>query len=559
MPQLTRNLFYGSDQQSFSLEIQGQWPDDIDGCVFNVGPARTQPGGHWFTGQGMLCRVDCRPGSDGRLRVDFGRIETPLDRIRQRVPELFRSNGVSEVSPFGFSNFANTNVQFLGDRLFLGYDVGRPIEADPETLEYVTPVGTNAEWLHTLPGAVEPMTAVAAHPGPAWDENALYFANYELIPLSPERGMRVCRWDLEGAVEHWKLEGVAQFDTIHDLKITRDYVVISDLPFVNDPVVDPTLPRRAVAGVTNLWIIRKADLRSRPSGSAVPYRHLTLPLMTGHLAIDYENEGSRVTAYLAHHPLTDLGMGIERTDVVHGSGEPYHPDYEGLFPLALQPSGIGRYVIDAESGQLLDGKVSVDTERFWGGTLFTHNIYASDSQNHVQNLWYTSTGFEPELVSERWWQIYSEQHENVFVAPRDFPRHVIPGALARFETRSMEWSDLYAYDTGTFPHPPTFVPRVGASHDADGYVLVSVHRDGNKAIDLFDAQQIAAGPIATATGEGYNHPLLLHSTWSPRRQGPRPSSYLVEPSNDAWATLLAFAEQPGAGPSIGRTLFDLAR
>ena len=47
------------------------------------------------------------------------------------MPELFHRNGVLEVSPFGFSNFGNTNVQWMGDRLFLGYDAGRPLEVDP--------------------------------------------------------------------------------------------------------------------------------------------------------------------------------------------------------------------------------------------------------------------------------------------------------------------------------------------------------------------------------------------------------------------------------------------
>ncbi len=54
----------------------------------------------------------------------------------------------------------------------------------------------------------------------------------------------------------------------------------------------------------------------------------------------------------------------------------------------------------------------------------------------------------------------------------------IPGALARIDTATMEFCDRYEYPAGSFPHPPTFVPRVDAKHDADGYVMVS----GNIAI-----------------------------------------------------------------------------
>ena len=99
-------------------------------------------------------RAACRPDASGRIRVDLRRIETPISRIRAELPHLFRLKGVQETSPFGFTNFANTNVQDLNGRLFIGYDAGRPVEVDPETLETLTPVGRNAEWLQTLPGPV---------------------------------------------------------------------------------------------------------------------------------------------------------------------------------------------------------------------------------------------------------------------------------------------------------------------------------------------------------------------------------------------------------------------
>jgi carotenoid cleavage dioxygenase-like enzyme len=71
-----------------------------------------------------------------------------------------------ELSPFGITNLANTNVQVLDDRLFVGYDVGRQLEVDPDTLDYITPVGRTDEWLQALPGLLEPLIPVAAHPAP---------------------------------------------------------------------------------------------------------------------------------------------------------------------------------------------------------------------------------------------------------------------------------------------------------------------------------------------------------------------------------------------------------
>lgn len=560
MATLTRNLFHGTTQRRFALDVEGDWPQDIDGWVFHVGPDRSEPGHHWFSGQGLLCRVACQPNGEGRIGVDLRRVETPIERLRTAQPHLFRRSGVQEVSPFGFTNFANTNVQSIGGRLFLGYDVGRPVEVDPESLETLTPVGANSEWLVTLPAPVEPMIAVAAHPGPDWDEQALFFANYQNIPLSPDRHIRLCRWDLEGEIEHWRLEGVPHFDSIHDVKVTRSFVVVSDLPFVVEPFgPDPSKPRRAVADETNVWIVRKADLRTHPPGSAVPHRHLTIPMMAGHMVVDYADDGRELVLSLSHHPMTDLGAGIEPGDRNQFSGEVIDGAYEGLPEIGNQPSGIGRYRIDVASGKVVAAKVAADPERFWGGALFTQNHFLEASRARPENLWVTGVGHDPALVTERWWRTYAEVHERVFVAARDFPGHAKPGALARFDLREPRLAELHAYPDGSFPHPPTFVPRRGCRHDADGYVLVFVHRDGDKAIDVFEAGEIERGPIARASAPGFVLPLLLHSWWCEKRSGPRPSSYRIDPAQDAWDTLQAFGADPSAGLGIGRAIFDRSR
>jgi hypothetical protein len=403
------------------------------------------------------------------------------------------------------------------------------------------------------------MIAVAAHPGADWDDGALFFANYELIPLSERRDLRICRWDLEHDVEHWVLEAPGPFDSIHDIKVTRSFVVVSDLPFVVEPFgPDPSKGRRPVADVTKVWVVRKEDLRTQAPGSAVPFRALQIPMMGGHMAVDYADDGRELVLHLSHHPLTDLVLAIEPGDVTHGTDDAIAAAYEGLIPAGNQPSGIGRYVIDVDAGKLVDSRMAVDVERFWGGALFTQNNYTKASRERPGNLWVSGVGHDPELVSERWWRTYSEQHENVFVSPRDFPRRPVPGALARFDLAETRLAELYAYPDGAFPHPPTFVPRNGCRHDADGYVLVFVHRDGDKAIDVFDAADVSAGPIASATAPGFNPPLLLHSWWDEGRTGGRSSQYRVDSERDAWDTLEAFAAEPAAGVGIARAIFDRA-
>ena len=69
------------------------------------------------------------------------------------------------------------------------------------------------------------------------------------------------------------------------------------------------------------------------------------------------------------------------------------------------------------------------------------------------------------------------------------------------------------------------------------HVLVVVHQDGAKEVQVFDAGHIGEGPLARATAPHFNPPLLLHSCWAPDRIGPRPSRYRVGVGRDVWGAL----------------------
>src|SRR5690606_17963638 len=185
---------------------------------------------HCCDALGLSWRVDARAGPSGRIPVRTGRVRTRVLRIREKVPFLFAKIAFAEVSPFGVTNFANTNVEVIEDRLFVGYDAGRPIEVDPDSLSYLTAVGSNGEWFQAMPGLFEPMISVAAHPAAAHDEPALYFVNYSPVP-APDGSTQVhlARWSLDGPLQRWPLSGVEPFDTIHDVKVTEHHVVFADL------------------------------------------------------------------------------------------------------------------------------------------------------------------------------------------------------------------------------------------------------------------------------------------------------------------------------------------
>ncbi len=100
----------------------------------------------------------------------------------------FSNAGISRMSfLLGSVNYANTAlipVQFKNDSgpsLLATYDTGRPIKIDPSTLEFVSPIGYNKEWLVGVPPFLTgpfPMFETTAHP--SWDpvDKVLYAVNF---------------------------------------------------------------------------------------------------------------------------------------------------------------------------------------------------------------------------------------------------------------------------------------------------------------------------------------------------------------------------------------------
>ncbi len=529
MAALTKNLFWGQGPRDHTIDVvEGHWPSDLVGSVFVIGPDKRHPGGHWFNQHGLLQRIRLEPDADGRIRVEHRRVRTPLERLRHRLPRLFRTLDFMEVSPFGISNMANTGVCPIDDRLFIGYDAGRPIEVDPETMRYLTPVGANDEWLQALPGVLEPLCAVAAHPAPDYEERALYFLNYNQVAVpgtAPEA--HLARWALDGPVERWRLTGMSPFDSLHDVKVTEHHVVFCDLPFVFEPQTFAGKPRtRRNQEHTNLWIVSKDALRTTPAGGSVPVTEVRIPMPTGHLTVDYEETDGTIRVVLQQIPLSDLMLTIDRESVDHRNGALIDPNYEGLIALAVQPSVIGRYVVDTVSGEVLDAETAVDVDRAWGGILATNDVYSSRARARQRAIWYAGLGFDPDLVPQTWWDLYGEATDGL-VAPVDLPAHAIAGSLSRIDLESMKVAEVFSYEGGAFPSPPTFVPRAGAADPDDGYIVVTVHQDGPKEIQVFDAHHIERGPLARATSPMFNPGLLLHSTWMPDRVGPRRSQYKI--------------------------------
>jgi carotenoid cleavage dioxygenase-like enzyme len=141
-----------------------------------------------MNGDGFVFKFDFSEGQDVHLTTrimrppDFyadlaTRYDGPASKEERFAHYGFKNLGISRMSfHLGSRNFLNTAfqpLQFKGDSgtaILTTDDIGRPYLADPETLELITPIGQNSDWISSMPKMLKmpfPLIETTAHP--SWD------------------------------------------------------------------------------------------------------------------------------------------------------------------------------------------------------------------------------------------------------------------------------------------------------------------------------------------------------------------------------------------------------
>ncbi len=89
---------------------------------------------------------------------------------------------------------------------------------------------------------------------------------------------------------------------------------------------------------------------------------------------------------------------------------------------------------------------------------------------------------------------------------------MVYNAIVHFNVKTLA-TDTYAFEAG-YVSEPMFVPRNASSVEGDGYVLTCVYdiTSNTSALCVFDAQNIAAGPVGRAK-VSHRVPVRFHGTW----------------------------------------------
>ncbi|MDJ0796909.1 MAG: carotenoid oxygenase family protein [Calothrix sp. MO_167.B12] len=625
--------------------LDGQLPQDISGHVFVIAPVGSVDSGGLpyvdgtpiFNGDGMIYRFDFDKPQSARVTT---KITTTPDYYADLATRpgskyekhRFRNLGMGRVSlSLGLRNQLSTAFlamkfsQQESDRLLLNLDGGRPYEIDPQTLETVTPVGSNQEWRAQaqtpLKFTFEPVLSTA-HPVFDPYTKEVFTVNYgrslgnilQAIPLiydldqipaeidellerlaefvrveyiqdflqiffqfsdnllqfyvnlfakiagvDIDNFVYLIRWDGKGDLERWRVvlpdkTPVKIEQTMHQIGMSQDYVILMDTAFqfgleqvINNPVpnkkgVDQTIQAflgRPQSPNTTLYIIPRRQLQRgqyplrNDLEVEVVAQKVVIPLETVHFLVDYENPDNQIILHLAHISAWDGAQWIRNYDKsAYPPNNPVEPRLHGMITNALDISRMGRYKIDADSGKVITSQKIYDSRCTWGiGYYAYRDLSTTTIPRRLENIYWTSLGLWKELISDSVFQLYKDYKYRA-VPTEELLRLAdtgIPAQLYRIYTsdESLKISDRYEFPNGYMVNSAQFIPRGDIQgNSTDGYIFCAVLSGIGNEIWLFDAQDLASGPLCKLSHPSLDFGFTIHTAWL-AEIAPRNASYHI--------------------------------
>lgn len=511
--------------------VQGAMPEGIGGEIIISAPhASTLGPPHAFFGAGMTYRLSLQPGTfvagQGTFAWRQAWIDSPSARLQHKRPDVFEATMLGVQSPFGLVNAANTAPLPWGDRLLMTWDVGRPVEIDPVSLEFLGEIGSVNEWqtFDLMPGPVLPMVTSSAHPVIDPDRNCLWTVNTYFGQL------QIVRYDGQGAVKRWPITDAIIPQSVHTITQTRDWLVVGDCAFKVEPQVmfggDRTEPANSSAPI---YLIRKADLDAVAPGTPVGCKQYELAPEMNHYYAQWEDRDGVVVVF-EHTENADIAMATRVGDI-DAWGRPVDPALAGLYGFAMTPTRTSMHRFDPESGVRHDMAWIYEPDRFHTRQLSAFD-WSAEGWESPEAMHSAYHGFRPEAVNQRMLDLYADRVDRGLL-----PTEEMHSSLATHSWDGLQTISEYTFsDIEDLPTSPIFVPnnagesgrtRHGGSRPGGlhGSVVVPVMSDRGFRVEIFDANNVGAGPVCTLAAPNHAVPFVLHSAWMP---DVRPADHALE-------------------------------
>lgn len=439
------------------LEVVGEIPRDLNGVYLRNGPnPRFDPPGryHWFDGDGMVHAMSFENGT-ARYRNRYVRTRG-LEREEQAGGPLW--SGMIE-NPAGnprgtarglpFKDTANTDLTYHRGRvLATWYLCGEAMALDPLSLETL-----GAEtFLDTLNGDV------MAHPKLDERTGELMWFDYGTSdPL-----LRYGVVGAAGAIEHEVALDLPGPRMPHDMAITEHFSVLMDLPLVADP-------EAAKRGRHKLMFDRSMPSRfgvipRRGAASEIRWFEAS-PCYIYHVVNAWE-DGQKVV--------------LDVCRVARPEPRPTRPGPMGkLLGYLKLTAHLHRYEFDLATGTTTETQLDDVNAEF--PTIDSRTQGTPDRNSYG---------------------VHIGDHETVRF-----------DGLWRRDATTGQRTDHW-FGEGRFGSEAPFAPRDGSTGSDDGYLVsfVTDERDGRSEVEILDAADLAAGPVARVRLP-QRVPLGFHATW----------------------------------------------
>lgn len=587
MPLDVRQFFRSPAGQSspFSGKISGEWPADISGHVFVIGPHHRQGERHLFVGTGEVTRWDLHP-QEGQIQVHSARLKTWDSFWQNLLPWTWRGGFFpASMSLIGIGELANTAIINMKERVLLTADAGRFWEIDPVTLKTLTPVGYFDEHVVTAPGLAFPMIENTAHSfyDPISDE--LFGCELKARPrltnlFSDMISLPyITLWDGEGKIRHWQLDDVELDGGTHTVLVTEKYVIVPDMPFQMGltTLLGLKVPPVSPYPKTQMHLVERQHLQ--PGKKAVPSRLVAFPGDSFHFVWNYYPVDGEIRFFAVQLSTTSITEAIEPGDTNHFTGERFPREYWGIpWMFSFDPGTMRKVAIKVDSEDPI-----ARAETFIHPGWFATALYAADPREQFAPGGYTAIyqgylGFPRDLISRRQYLGFRD-HPNRILKDEDLPQTDLPSVLAclPYDKNWDELSEALKQEKADNPDIP--LPHLGANEldfyvfdggevldgvqfipEGEGYIFVTVLAGKAYEAWLFAAKNLKQGPVAKVhLPDGVHFGFTLHSEYFANLNEERPNYKIYRVASLLRNLTIGVAKTIREGLSIIGRILSIAR
>jgi carotenoid cleavage dioxygenase len=453
------------------LEIEGDWPADMDGAYHHVRPDPAHPPKYgddiYFGGDGAVSLFRIKNG-----RVDFKHryVETDKYKLEKKAGKAlfgaYRNPLTDDKKVKGrYRGTANTTVLTHAGTLWALKEDSPPVAMDPLTLKtkgYSDFGGKMQSQTFTAHPKVDPATGQMIAFGYAAKGLCTPWVSY--MEISPE-----------GELTKEIFFEVPYYSMIHDFAVTEDYVIFPVIPLIGSwERLEKGLPHFGWDGTKSLHL----GVLPR-NGDAKDIRWFSAPACFNAHIMNAWNEGKKIHIDLPVSP---------------GNAMPFFPDVNGA-PYEPAPPFLERWTVDLASNSGTFERKQI--AQIPGELPRIDDRYATKPYRYG---WYAAV--DPTLEIN------------------------VPGgieAIGLFFVNLVAFIDHSTGRQSAFWGGPSgvfqevcFVPRSEDAPEGDGWLLSILNHSLERRSDLcvFDAQAVERGPIAKA-----RLPFMLragvHGTWTP--------------------------------------------